>query len=388
MGGLFPITEYWSWGTFLLYVIVAIIVCKCCRSGAIWRARESAGNTSVSKIRVCNSSVYYFMAFAILVLLGTIRTIDVGSDTRVYIGYFDNIGSFTFQLSKLFSFNQMEPGFQLYLALIRSISSSYTFLFFVNSLLVAFAYIEYIKHFFDEQSDYTFLQIFIFYYVSNMSGMRAALATVFLLFSFIKLSQGKYIKAILLTILACCFHYTMIYNFYIIAASYIFKSEGLRKKKWLWYLSIIITLGLAFTSTYLLRGLFAGTKYSYYTENLGDQSLLGSLFYLLFGICAFGCYRYFIISEFVNEKIKNIYVASIAFLITYPVIFVTGAYRIPNYYILPRLTVWGEMKNYYQSRIYQKQLFQIIIQILVVVYLLFRFTRTSVDGGFIYHTIF
>lgn len=388
MGGLFPITEYWSWSTFLLYIIVAFSVCNCCKSGAIWRVRESACNTSVSIIHVRNSSLYYFIAFSILVILGTIRSIDVGSDTRVYIGYFDNVGSFTFQLSKLFSFNQMEPGFQLYLSLIRSISSNYTFLFFINSLLVAFAYIEYIKYFFDEESDYTFLQIFIFYYVSNMSGMRAALATVFLLFSFIKLSQGKYMKAILLTLFACCFHYTMIYNFYIIAASYVFKSEGLRKKKWLWYFSLTIILGLALTSTSLLRGLFAGTKYSYYTENLEDQSLLGSLFFLLFGICAFGCYRLFIDSEFVKEKIKNIYVASIAFIITYPVIFVTGAYRIPNYYILPRLTIWGEMKKYYQSRIYQKQLFHIIIQILVVVYLLFRFTRSSVNGGFIYHTIF
>lgn len=387
MNSLFPITEYWSWGTFLLYVTVSLIVCKFCQMGAIW-GTESIYSQNYKRGASANSRDYYFLAFITLVLLGTLRTAEVGSDTYVYIGYFDNISVFRFDIAHLFSFNQMEPGFQLYLRLIHSISSSHTFLFFVNSILVAYAYIKYIRTFFDENSDYTFLQIFIFYYVSNMSGMRAALATVFLLLSYIQLAEKKTIKSILLTILACSFHYTMIYNFYIIILTVIFKSEKLRRKKWLWIIAIIATIGLAKSSTYVLRGLFAGTKYSYYTDRLEDQSLLGSLFFVLFGALALSCYRVFLDNENYSEKFRNIYLVSLGFLVTYPVIFVIGAYRIPNYYILPRLTVWDEIKKYYQNRIRNKQIYKVVIQCIVILYLLFRFTRTSVDGGFAYHWIF
>ena len=137
----------------------------------------------------------------------------------------------------------------------------------------------------------------------------------------------------------------------------------------------------------MLRGIFAGTKYSYYTEKLEEQSLLGSLFFVLYGIFAFGSYRVFMNEEEYSGEFRNIFVVTLAFLVTYPVIFVTGAYRIPNYYIMPRLTVWSKMKTYYEGRIIQKQLFQLLIQIIVILYLLFRFTRTSIDGGFIYHWI-
>lgn len=386
MYSLFPITEFWSWRTFILYIFVSFVVCKCCKSGAKWKQIENINQTNSSRY-IKNSNLYYAMAFLVLVLLGTLRTVDVGSDTHVYIGYFDNVDTFSFQFSKLLSFNQMEPLFQIYLKLIHRICNNYTFLFGVNSILVSYAYISYIKEFFDHKSDYTFLQIFIFYFVSNMSGMRAALATVFLLISYKKLANGKNIQALIFTLFACGFHYTMIFNLYVIIMTVLFKSEELRKRKWLWIASLCITMGLAMTSTYLLRGLFATTKYSYYTEKLEDQSLLGSLFFVLFAIFAFYVYKYFMNSDEYSPKFKNIFLISLAFLITYPVIFVTGAYRIPNYYIMPRLTVWGEMKLYFQSKMKQKEIFHIFVQIVVILYLLFRFTRSSVDGGFIYHWI-
>ena len=386
MYSLFPITEFWSWRTFVLYMVVSVVVCKCCKSGAKWKKIENI-NQANSLHYIKNSNLYYAMAFLILVLLGTLRTVDVGSDTYVYIGYFDNAEAFSFQFSKILSFNQMEPFFQIYLKLIHKICNNYTFLFCVNSILVSYAYISYIKEFFDHESDYTFLQIFIFYYVSNMSGMRAALATVFLLISYKKLANGKNIQALIFTLVACGFHYTMIFNVYIIIMTVFFKSEELRKRKWLWIVSLCITLGLAMTSTYLLRGLFASTKYIYYTEKLEYQSLLGSLFFVLFAIFAFYLYKYFMASDEYSPKFKNIFLVSLAFLIAYPVIFVTGAYRIPNYYIMPRLTVWGEMKLYFQSKMKQKAIFHIYVQVVVILYLLFRFTRSSVDGGFIYHWI-
>lgn len=388
MSSLFPITEYWSWGTFLLYLIVSISVCRLCKCGARWKCKEKTMSYGRKSNNIfCNSSMYYFLAFCILVAVGTLRTTEVGTDTPVYIGYFNTIRAFNFSFSKLFSFNQMEPGFQLYLSLIHRISDNYTFLFFVNSLLMSAAYIKYIKCLYDENTDYTFLQIFIFYYVSNLSGMRAALATVFLLYSFINLAEDKYIKASIFTLIACSFHYTMIFNFYIIITMILFKTDKLKRKKWLWIILLIFIGIFAMLSINVLRGVFAGTKYSYYTDKLENQSLLGSLFIVLYGLFSLGAYRAFMNEEKYSGKFRKIFVTSLAFLITYPVIFITGAYRIPNYYIMPRLTVWSKMKTYYEGRIKQKQLFHLFIQVIVIIYLFFRFTRSSINGGFIYHWI-
>lgn len=380
---LFPITENWSWLTFILYYIISISVVLLCKKGA---KREEQ-----NVIDTCSShngwNLYYFFAVVILTLLATIRSELVGTDTRYYVREFLDFSEMSYNWKDFFSFHQTEPGFQLLYGLLRKITTNYTVLFLVVYSFVSFAYVHFVKYFFTTKSSYTFLILFIYFYVANMSGMRAAIGCAFLLFSFVALAEKKYSQAVLLTILGCMFHYSMMFNLYTIIVYCIFKSSYLKKKRSLWIIGIIVAVGVSYAGMYALKGMLAGTKYDFYASvAMEDVSFLGSLFYVLFGIVALLIYK--VIMNENHSKKTAMLIVSLAFLMAYPAIFVVGAYRIPNYYAMPRLFIWSEgVKIFKERKIKESQriVIDIFVHIILVIYLLFRFTRTSVDGGFIYY---
>ena len=380
---LFPITSNWSWSTFFLYLTVSFVVCGLCK-----KAAKTSNNHNVIKLRkwtIQINTLCYFAAFLVLVFLGTLRSAEVGADTKVYVGYFENAQLGNFDWSSLMTFHQMEPGFQLYLIMIRQITEDYHILFLITYSIVAASYIRYIKYFYDAKSDYIFLQLFIFFYVSNMSGMRAALGTVFLLLSFIQLSKKKYLKTFILTIVAATFHYTMIYNAIIIFITWLLERRKLWSKKWIFLLGILFSLALTYFSTGFMKSILSTTKYDFYSSvSLDDISILGSSIYAFYAIGCFIFYRK--IYYFSNRKLSNIFLTTLGFLITYPAIYVTAAYRIPNYYAMPRLTIWSEFMKYSTGRVApnSRLFFRMIVQLLIILYLLFRFTRMAQDGNFTY----
>ena len=378
---IFPIGQYWSWGTFLLYVTVSVLVCLLCKTGAIYKSGEK--KTSIFIIN--KGSIYYFLAFLALVTLATIRSSEVGSDTSVYVGYFNSSTSFSFSWDNLLSFKQMEPGFQLFLVLSRKITNDYHVFFFLAYSFVAFMYIKYIRYFFDRDSNYIFLLIFIYFYTSNMSGMRAALATGFLLQSFIFTSQRKYFKATFFTLLACTFHYTMMINFVLIFTTFLMERRALFRRKWILPVGLIASFIVSFGMSSTLNTLFADTKYGFYTVSISELSIIGDIFYLFYALLALAYHRE-ILSEFSKDKLKNIYLLTIGFLLMFPAIYVTAAYRIPNYYAMPRLTMWSEFTKMSENRYFRinKIAFRIVIFVIVILYLLFRYTRVAINGHFAY----
>lgn len=377
---LFPISEYWSWLSFFLYLTVGYIVCKCCKYGAISKARNSIDNSAHYRI---NAHMWYVLGYILLVLFSTVRSFEVGPDTRAYVYMFQNQTSIRFSLDKLLTFNQYEPGFQYFNYFVRQITDNYHIYFLIVYSFVAYAYIKYIKRFYDENSNYIFIYLFIFYYFLNLSGIRGSIGVGFLLLSFIKLEDKKIIHAILLTILAATFHYTMIYNLYIIAVIYVLNNKKMDDKKWIWLVAVIIVTYISTARLSALTGMFSDTKYGNYSSvSLQDKSLLGSVFYLLSALICFYCYKELSKKE---HKHNRQFIISLAFLITYPVLYVTSAYRIPNYYIMPRLTIWDDSLQIISEKTkINYGVLKLVAKIIVLLYLLFRFTRTAVDGHFIY----
>lgn len=388
LNSLFPISDNWSWGTYLFYVIAAGLVSYLCYKGAVFRTNVKGFNGK-GDFYISKSSVFYFIAFAILVLLATLRTSEVGSDTEVYVSYFKNAYTLDFQWNQLFHFQQMEPLFQLYLFILRKITDSYTIYFFVTYSFVAGAYIKFISNYFNKQSDYFFLQLFIFFYTSNMSGTRAAIGTAILLYSYIYISKKQYGIACFLTLLACGFHYTMLFNFYVIVMTYLMNTSLLKRKKWIWIFSLAVTVLIAYFGVYQLKAILATTKYNYYSSiSINELSFLGSMIYVIYGVLCFCYYRYLSSSRQESSSMLNV---TIAFLLAYPVIFVTAAYRIPNYYAMPRMVCWSEICVETKRRLSTRSgrvMFNIVIELVVVLYLLLRFTRLALDGNFAYKMIF
>lgn len=395
-------TESWSYATFVLYLAVTWTVTGLCRAAARARAcmkihsAESNFQTSSRVFREGTSfggvlflkkeMMYECLAYVILVLLATVRSSQVGSDTAVYVEWFQSGWKFSFNPWELFTFQQMEPGFQLFMVAVRSITDNYHVFFFLAYGMIAASYIAYIRYFFDENSDYLFLQIFIFFYVSNMSGMRAAMGMIFLLPSFITLSQKKYGKSIVLTVLACCFHYTMIFNAAMIALVWILSSPLFKRRRWVMPMALAAAVIVSYVGLGFMNRVIASTKYGYYTTNIKDLSLLGSAFYMIFAILLYAFYHEIMIFMQKHKKYESVYYTAVAFVITYPAVYLTMAYRIPNYYAMPRLTMWSVMERMGEKKflIREREWFRLGMQIIIILYLMFRFTRSAQDGSFLY----
>lgn len=382
LDSLFPMSRSWDTVTFLLYVAISIIVVNLCKIGAVYESQSVSKHSALHK----TSNLCYFIAFIILVLLATLRNEYVGSDTPVYVRDFMSATMYHFNYNNILSFNQSEPGFQLLLYVVRRFTDNYHVLFFICYSLIAGSYIKFIKYFYDEKSDYIFLQIFIFFYVSNMSGLRSALGMVFLLPSFMALAEKKYLKSVILTVLAACFHYTMIFNIIIIGLSWVVSNPVINRRRWILPAAIIGAMITSYGAVSVLNGLLSVTKYAFYKTDVEQLSLLGSAFYIIFAVLIFINYRRLLNRIEQKPILKGIMNCCISFLITYPVIFLTAAYRIPNYYALPRLTIWSELEKCYEENVTKNSiiLFRFLCQIVIILYLLYRFTRMAENGNFMY----
>lgn len=384
LNSIFPITENWSWISFFLYLSVSFFTVTLCKQGLLLNAKNQCGSAyNIDRRTRAQSELCFFSAWLLLVLLATLRDDTVGTDTKNYIPYFLSKVSVDYNWSDFFSFRQQEPGFQYYIYWIRKITDNYTVLFFITYSFIAFAYIKYIKNTWSCQDNKVFLYIYIFYYVSNMSGIRSAIGAAFLILSFLCLEKKHYIKAIALTTVGVMFHYTMAFNYYIIIVHWLLNNDKLKRKRNLWIVVIICTLLFSNFGVYFLKGLFAGTKYDYYSTDLGDTSLLGSAFYILFGILCLYLYKDIATR---NSVINSNLIICLGFLAVYPLLFVTSAYRIPNYYILPRLYIWSIMIDEIQKKMSSRSasLYFIGTRVAMLFFLLLRFTKSSIDGGFIY----
>lgn len=381
---IFSNNSEWSWFTFFLYYIISVIVVKLCKTGIDYDTacqRYNNGHRKWSK----SGNVCYFFAFLLLTLLATIRSDQVGSDTWKYVEDFNAINlsnnEYDFDIVKILGFHQREPGYIFFVSFIRSISSNYHFLFFSLYSLLSVSYLIFIRYFLRKGMNVAFLKLFIIFYVANMSGMRSALATVPLLISFVYLDKRKYLQSSILTLIAVSCHYTMLFNFAIILGFFFFsKYPRLYNSTMLLCAGIFSVIFSVIGSKFLL-GLFSETKYSFYTENLADLTITGSLIYVIFALLLVCNLKYIKIVPY-SEALYKI---TGLFILSYPLLFITGAYRIPNYYALPRLIMWCLFMSILCKRDPKNNfLYKIVCEMVVFIYILYRFYVSSLDGYFVY----
>lgn len=367
-----------DWMTLLLYMFSAIAVSLFCYRGSLMNERSGSGSRRWNR--------YYICAFMWLVLLATVRNSNVGSDIEFYVEYFENKIEFRYDWSRFFSFYQYEPGFQAWFWLIRKISDNYRVMFLLTYSFVAYAYIAFFKEMFDSKNGIIFMQVFIFYFSGNMSGVRAAIGMSFVFLATIALKDERYCKSVVLTIAGMMFHYTMIYNLYIILAAFLLRKVSIWQKKLWWTSLIILAIGLSGVLLNIFQKVFTGTKYDFYFVDASELSFTGSMIYLFFAIA---CILYFIDIESKGKESKISLIVSMSFLVTYPVLFLLGAYRIPYYYVPVRLKVWGDIEQEFEKHFtYESaKVVRIMCQILIWLYLIYRFFKSYLDGDFTYQIL-
>lgn len=383
MEGLFVINENWSWSTFFLYLTISIIVSYLCYYSI--NSRLCNYKVKYHGLTLLKSfSLHEFVSIALLTILATIRSSKVGTDTQGYIDEFLYSQYFDIDILRIMTFHEMEPGYQVLLYVIRLFTVDYHILFFIIYAPLSIAYISFIRYFYSKNDHFIFLMYFIYLFVSNMSGMRSAIGMIFLLPSFIMIDKSKYKDACFFTIIACTFHYTYLYNFFVILLSKLCKENKnklIEKKAWLIGLSgafLVAALGSS-----LVLKLFEETKYSFYTNKAEEMTYLGSMIFVIYGVLAFLYYDRIIK---LDSRKYTLLVISLSFIVLYPLLFITGAYRIGNYYAMPRLVIWDTILSIILLNATSKS--KVIIELsfifLLILYLLFRFSKSAADGGFIY----
>lgn len=379
---IFESNPNWSWETFILYYLVSVVVVTLCKNG-VGTTNMINGNSHLLMHKRNDNYVLFFLAYLILVILATIRSDKVGMDTWKYVEQFMYINQTLlddFDWAQLLLFHQVEPLYLLFIVSVRSITDNYHVFFLCLYSLVAGAYILFIKYFLQKGMNCAFLKLFIIFYVGNMSGMRSALAMVPLLLSIIALDKRQYKLAISYNIAAIFCHYTMIYNLLIIVGVWIVRRFSfLQKKKWA-ILAFMVILLISMFGTSSLIGIFAETKYSFYTKDASEMSFFGSMIYVILGM--------FLLKDFYrlnnNKYQQTLFYIVLLLLISYPFLYVTAAYRIPNYYALPRLIIWCTIiDGFLAKNNMSKEAITLGSEIIVFAYMLMRFHKTA-DECFMY----
>ena len=381
---VFSSTSDWSWLTFFLYYFISTIVVSLCKMGKGYQMCRKKGVNQLVIVNRKDNVLPFFIAYIILVLLATVRSNMVGSDTFKYVEtflYTDSQNLKNFDWSKLFSFYQTEPVYLLFNIVVRSYTDNYHVFFLCLYSMLAAAYILFIRHFLRKNMNTSFLKLFIVFYVANMSGMRSALATIPLLLSIISLDNGKYKISILFSVMAILCHYTMLYNLFVIASVTLVKKFKSVQSAPIILIAILITSVVSVVGSSSLLGIFAETKYSFYTETASEMTFGGSMVYVIFALFVLSLFK--TINNNTNFQIL-LYIC-ILFLISYPFLYITGAYRIPNYYALPRLIIWCVIITWLCTKYARhKLLISVGSEVIVFAYMLLRFYKSALDGYFEY----
>ena len=384
---LFGYNSGWSWGTFFLYYAVSVIVVFLCQKGVSYSVGcTNTYNRSLGlskNRRKLISFILFFAAYVILVLLATVRSNMVGPDTWKYVDdfMFANEAGTTELFSGDWSVNQVEPFFFFFTSFIRSKTDDYHIFFLCLFALIAGGYIWFIKHFLQRGIHTSILKLFILTYVGGMSGMRSALGMFPLLISFITLDKKHYTVSFLCTIVAALCHYTMIYNLFIVLGVWLVRNLKSIQQTSSVILFALLSIILSSFSLSFFFDIFADTKYILYVEDIYEKSFLGSMIYVLLLI--------FVILKFKqfnqNKSYQTLLYVSILFLLSYPFIYVSGAYRIASYYALPRLMVWGMLINVVALQMKNNRIvFNFGLEVLLFFYILFRFYQVATNGYFAY----
>ena len=329
---LFEFSEQWNTGYFIGMMLIAFI-----ETALIKKAIKCRDNRKTKGYRN-----WLALAFVLLVFFETFRTIDTGTDTVDYVGFFQHAVRYGYKYLMRYKW---EPLFTIYVFLISRISNIYNILFFINGTIGTYAFLKYVTNQFKQNSTYMFLPLFILNYSYNLSSMRSSLGTAFLLLSIVEFEKEKNAKAIIYSIMATMFHYSFIFQVCFIIYQIYLRSQIRRVSGTRLILFSLMMFGITYSSTHFLQRVFINTKYVEYTRKMGT-GWLGQWNIILAGIISL----YIIMkrrgsvdasSEVWNtDEILNI--MNVAFL---PYYVRLNVYRVPTYYLLCRIATYSRFSD-------------------------------------------
>lgn len=280
-----------------------------------------------------NKKIYLIIIFIVLAVVGAIRDYTVGVDTEQYCKAFRDISQLSIEEAK--KETRYEDGFIVLCKVLSYICNDYQILIAFTSAFIMYA----IGRFIYEESNDVVMSSLLFIvlncYAMYLSAMRQALAISIILLGYILfLKKGKYIKYIIMVVIASLFHQSALIMIFLI---FFYK---LKFKNKYYLVAIILSVciyGLTTPIFGILTKIFP--TYSYY---LGSQFFVSNYFASLLN--AIVAIIFFTIGVYYNkfkdrEKDKASFYA---FMCMFNVIFYVATIKIS---IFSRITTYFNIFN-------------------------------------------
>lgn len=362
---VFEFGEYWDTSTFFFFLGLGVIIAHLVKKGAVLNNKVYSDTS--------NSNRYYFLAFLVFVLTYTMKDLEYGADTMNYYNAWFNTIRFNYVPGVTW-----EPLYLLFNYLTRLITDDYTIYFFFAAVIISKGYMSFLRRFWKTDCDFGFLILVSLSFAYDMNIMRSAMGMAFVLCSFCALEKKRYSKAFVLSVIGMLFHYTLIINlvfivFYIFLKNY--KRLSVDKLVLFFILTIIITC----IFTFLGKNVLAGGRYDRMDHS--SPNLLGQWPIFMTGIMAL----YILLkNKDVNGRVHFAVIASIFSVILLVPYRLLGAYRLLNYYTLPRLLLWDYFIKIFvnNNTVGNRLLKRIIVGCCVIFYALYVMSRRSAYEGF------
>lgn len=366
--------RFWSPGTLILYLMIALIVGLLFRKAIDLKNRQTI--LRARNIKIKTYKLLYIIIFLILFIFLCFRLVSGeigGTDTKIYIEMFNNASLEQIDLKNALTLNGEEPLFILLLYITGLFSTNYHTLFFVIYAIIIGAYIFFIDKNVKKRESWFIIMLSIIPILQSMNIIRQSLAIAISLVAIVKLKENKKISSLILLICAFLIHYTAIimagfYLFYIIISKV--KRSAKADLFIVILLSIIGVAGSAFLNQFLNT-----TGYSGYLGT--SNTILGFIqVYILMFICIVFYKK--IMHTLKQNNTQICYDALLYNVIVLTVSIPIGAASRTNlYFDMIRMIFWIEIYNTLLNiKVVNKQSKDILIAmitfLLVIIWIIFK----------------
>ena len=275
-----------------------------------------------------------------LVIFSTFRNTSIesfyGNDTNEYIKFYN---------SSYYNNNKdFETGYTALNIVIHKFTENPIYLFFIMSLLTMYFFYKYISYYTENELISILAYICIFYYIRDLSQMRAALAYAIVIYSSIYIIEKNPIKFIFFIIIATTIHFSSIFIIFIYPLSklkfkrkhlylILFISLLITKINWMepslslisnFYTNKYIKSFIIYTTYYEPRGI--DVKFLLYfiiaiasvyikdLKNVKSEKYELNLYIFIFGIVIASIFNR---SEVISIRLSELYITSLIITISY-----------------------------------------------------------------------
>lgn len=368
------IEKGWSWSTFLLYIILALLITFLSRLSVDAKIKDKKIHIKNYQLKV--KYIYYFLIYVIFIIFSCFRVVTSeigGADTLHYMEQFQEI-TYTkfFTLDNLFM-NSYEYFYYNLMYLIKILGGNYIHFEYCIYSGIILAYIYMIDKNFKDVKETNLVILFFIPLLRSLNIIRNCFAAAIGFISIDKIKENKILGAIIFMLIAFLSHYIAIILFVFLIFYKCFPDKYVNKKT-----SLILPAICAFLSIVgfpLMKFLIKNSGFVGYLNKI-EISLWGYIPVIILYLIMFLDDNFL---KYVKKNQHYVFYKCHLFMISIlPLaIRINAAYRLVLFFEIPKYILYADLYLYYRDKkiIKNKKMFDILVFMGLIIWLAFRIYR-------------